>query len=119
MCSKPRLEKYMARVEYRAVKSEVDAQVAQGYSMKYIYSQLHDAGRITMGLTTFCDYIKGEGERQHSRKKKGVRLAAARSNSVPQSNPIRSDKPGPGPGSGGAGFSHNPNVDLKELGPGK
>jgi hypothetical protein len=112
MSTKAGLKKYMARVEYRAVQKEAEAMAVQGYCMKHIYDHLHGSGRVTMGLTTFCDYLKGEGERRHSRKKKGFKITPRPAAAVEPSGLARPDKKE-------SAFSHNPNVDLKELGPGK
>ena len=112
MSTKPSLGKYMARVEYRAVQKEAKEMAGQGYCMKHIYDHFHGSGRITMGLTTFCDYLKGEGERRHSRKKKGFKITPR---SAPSDEPISPARPAKNE----SAFSHNPNVDLKELGPGK
>ena len=110
--TKPKLNKYMARVEYRAVQKEAETMAEQGYCMKHIYDHFHDPGRITMGLTTFCDYLKGQGERRHSRKKKVFKPGPRSTPTTGPSGPARPDKRE-------SAFSHNPNVDLKELGPGK
>ena len=84
----------------------------QGYCMKHMYDHLHGSGRITMGLTTFCDYLKGEGERRHSRKKKVLKIGTRPAPAAGPTSPARTGK-------NESAFTHNPNVDLKELGPGK
>jgi len=58
-----------ARIEYLAVRSLVEEKRAEGYSIKLIYEELFGAGRVTMGYTSFCDYLRGKGERQHGAKK--------------------------------------------------
>jgi hypothetical protein len=54
-----------ARIEFRAVQALVEQRLAEGYSIKLIFEELAEAGRLTMGYTSFCDYIRGGGVRRH------------------------------------------------------
>ena len=66
---KPTNRPSYARIEYRAVKSLVEQKLAEGYSIKLIYEELVGSGCVTMGYTSFCDYIRGQGERRHGPQK--------------------------------------------------
>ena len=57
-----------ARVEYRAVQQEVTEKLAAGYSNIMIYEELAASGRLTVSYSAFCDYVRGEGNRSHSRR---------------------------------------------------
>ncbi len=65
--SEVRKRPYEARVEYRAVQGEVENKLAEGYSIRIVYEQLTVAGRLTIGYSSFCDYVRGKGERRHVR----------------------------------------------------
>ena len=58
-----------ARVQFFACREEVEALLAKGYSVRMIYEQMQEQGRITCSYSAFCDYVRGEGKRQHSAKK--------------------------------------------------
>lgn len=58
-----------ARVEYRAAQADIESGLEQGYSIKVIYEELLKAGRLTMAYKTFCDYVRGGGNRVHGKKK--------------------------------------------------
>ena len=57
-----------AKIEFIAVQDLVEQKRAEGYSIKLIYEALSKAGYISMGYTTFCDYLRGKGERLHGKK---------------------------------------------------
>ena len=57
-----------ARVQFFACREEVEALLAKGYSVRMVYEQMQEQGRITCSYSAFCDYVRGEGKRQHSRK---------------------------------------------------
>jgi hypothetical protein len=59
-----------ARIEYRACQKEVEEKLVAGYSNIMIYEELTAAGRLTVSYSAFCDYIRGEGQRIHSRRRK-------------------------------------------------
>ena len=61
-----------ARIEYRACQKEVEEKVAAGYSNIMIYEELAAAGRLTTSYSAFCDYARGEGQRIHSRRRRGT-----------------------------------------------
>jgi hypothetical protein len=54
-----------ARIEYRSVQPFVEQRLAEGYSIRLIFEELAETGRLTMGYTSFCDYIRGKGSRRH------------------------------------------------------
>gem|GEM_PF-1622486 len=70
---RPRKRHGQARIEYRACQKEVEEKVAEGYSNIMIYEALAAAGRLTVSYSAFCDYVRGEGQRLHSRRRKPVR----------------------------------------------
>ena len=59
-----------ARIEYRSVQPLVEQKLAEGYSIRLIFEELTETGRLTMTYTSFCDYIRGKGSRQHGAVKK-------------------------------------------------
>ncbi len=58
-----------ARVEYYACREEVESLLAQGYTARAIYEFLKGQDRYTCSYSAFCDYIRGQGERKHSKNK--------------------------------------------------
>ena len=103
--SSPKKANYYSRVEYRAVQKEVEEKLAAGFRIRQIYEELTQAGKITISYTSFCDYVRGQGERQHSRKKQ--RHAAVKQTI----EPARKVNQG--------AFHHEKMADLDELGPPK
>ncbi len=95
---------YNARVEYRAVQKEVEQKVADGYRAKAIHAALVKAGRLTISYTSFCDYLRGNGERSHGGKKKSSLAVVKKSPSRSESGTAKSSS-----------FVHDRNVDLSEL----
>ena len=80
-----------ARIEFRACKKEVEEKVAAGYSNIMIYEELAAAGKLTISYSAFCDYVRGERQRIHSRRKSALeRLRKNGSN-----RPKPAAKPGP------------------------
>ena len=59
---------YYARMEFATVKSDVEAMRQRGYSVKIMHEVLTGEGRLTMAYKTFCDYVRGGGQRLHGRK---------------------------------------------------
>ena len=89
-----------ARVQYRAVQPLVEQKLAEGYSIRLIYEELTGSGSLTMGYTSFCDYIRGKGVRQHGRKKPDPKQAPHLNKALPPSGsppnrPGRIDKSEP------------------------
>lgn len=71
-----------ARVEYYACREDVEAMIAQGYTARYVYDHMKKRGRVTCSYSAFCDYVRGGGKRQHSKKKSAVRQAPQRTGPV-------------------------------------
>ena len=84
-----------ARIEYRSVQATVEQKLAEGYSIKLIYEELTGAGLVTMGYTSFCDYIRGKGERRHSTKKDVHKRSQTQVPNKPASPQAASRKSGP------------------------
>ena len=61
-----------ARVEYRACKDDVEALLAKGYSYRMAWEEMQKQGRMQCSYSAFCDYVRGQGKRQHGRKKTGL-----------------------------------------------
>ena len=61
-----------ARIEFRACRKEVEEKLAAGYSSIMIYEELAAAGRLTVSYSAFCDYVRGEGRRIHSRRRRAA-----------------------------------------------
>lgn len=102
-----RKPKYMARVEYRQHQERIEKRLAEGYSQKLVYDELTRDGLLSMSYSAFCDYVRGGGQRLHSRPKKGRgKLPTARSSAAPTATakPDKSDH-----------FFHDKDVDLKDL----
>ena len=97
-----KMPKYMARVEYRSLQPEIEKRLAEGYCLRFVYDEMTGDGRLTMGYTTFCDYVRGGGQRLHSRKKPG------RLPSKPADRPAR-------PSNRLEPFVHDKDVDLNDL----
>lgn len=60
---------YSARVEYFACLEDVEAMLAKGYNVRNVYDHMKEQGRFACGYSAFCDYVRGNGRRLHSRKK--------------------------------------------------
>ena len=58
------------RVEYRACQPDVEVMLAKGYSIRMVYEHLKEEGRVSCSYSAFCDYVRGNGTRKHSRRKK-------------------------------------------------
>ena len=61
---------YTARAEYFACREDVETMLRQGYSIRLIYERMEEEQRITCSYSAFCDYVRGNGTRKHSRRKK-------------------------------------------------
>ena len=83
-----------ARIEYRTVQAMVEQKLAEGYSIKLIYEELTGAGLVTMGYTSFCDYIRGQGERRHGPKKAVSKQNQTQAPNKAASSPAASRKSG-------------------------
>lgn len=59
-----------ARVEYRACRQDVEAMLARGYSIRMVYEHMKEEGRVSCSYSAFCDYVRGNGVRKHSKRKK-------------------------------------------------
>ena len=105
---------YDARVEFRAVQAEVAKLMAEGYRIKAIFDRLSGERRITVCYTTFCDYIRGGGER--IRKKAQTWSQPASPAAQPSRSPAKSSKaPVVARLEKNAPFSHDKDVDIKDL----
>ncbi|MDL2259720.1 TraK family protein [Deltaproteobacteria bacterium OttesenSCG-928-K17] len=106
---KKKRSKYDARVEYRAVQSEVELLLDQGHSLKAVFEKMSQGGCLTVCYTTFCDYVRGGGKRlrKNDRHKKMIpqRLSArSRSGSA---NICKKAPEGP--------FVFDKDIDISEL----
>ena len=89
-----------ARVEYFACREDVEAMLAKGYTARMVYEHMQEQGRMTCSYSAFCDYVRGQGKRKHSKGKRRF--------------PLRPDTPGAT--STGKPFNYDPSsVNLKEL----
>lgn len=62
----------IGRVEYRAVQAQVEEQLTDGYSIKFVYRSLSNAGRLSMSYASFCDYVRGGGKRTQRKKNEPI-----------------------------------------------
>ena len=100
---------YTARVEYLAIKAEVDKMIAQGHRVKAIFEEMIRNGRITISYSTFCEYVRGGGRRSQ----KGEHRSQ---NNIRPSRPQRPlTRPGSKPHSLSAPFVYDKDVDISEL----
>lgn len=60
---------YTARAEYFACREDVESMLSKGYSIQMIYERMQEEDRVTCSYSAFCDYVRGNGKRLHSRKK--------------------------------------------------
>ena len=100
---------YTARVEYLAVKAEVDRMLDQGHRVKAIFEEMIRNGRITISYSTFCEYVRGGGRRPQKgerRSQNNNRLGR------PQRPPAR---PGSKTNSLSGPFVYDKDVDISEL----
>jgi hypothetical protein len=79
-----RLKKGFARIEFFAVRQEVENLLAAGYSIKLAYDNLKDNGKITMSYQAFYSNLKPgkksalkEGLASPSNRKSGVESGTA------------------------------------------
>lgn len=101
---------YTGRVEYRAVQAEVESRLAAGHRALPIYRELTGAGRLTISYSTFCAYVRGQGERKPGQKKLRQMKQTQRPDPRPALRPAAGD-------SKRQDFSHERMADLNELGP--
>lgn len=105
---------YDARVEFRAVQDEVVRLMAEGYRIKAIFDRLSGEGRLTVCYTTFCDYIRGGGER--IRKKAPAWNQLANQSVQSPRSPVKATRaPVVARLEKNAPFSHDKDVDIKDL----
>ena len=74
--TKPR-KFYTTRAEYFACREDVETMLRQGYSIRLIYERMEEEQRITCSYSAFCDYVRGNGKRLHSRNKGDPKAPAA------------------------------------------
>jgi hypothetical protein len=108
MPEKIRKRASLAKVAYRKVREEVERKLAEGFSLRIVYEDLTAAGRLDIGYSTFCDYVRGQGERLHKRPSKPTSAAPSRTPSRPAPKP-------PAPEEKPSAFIHDRHVDLKKL----
>lgn len=87
---------YSGRMEYRAVQSDVEAMRERGCSVKMIYEELVESGRLTIAYTTFCSYVCGGGELVHGKKKAAPKPPFNAGRTVPGQAPVapkKTDRP--------------------------
>lgn len=101
---------YSGRVEYRAVQAEVESKLAAGHRALPIYRELAGAGRLTISYSTFCAYVRGQGERKPGQKKLRQMKQTLRPDPRPALRPVAES-------SKRQDFSHERMADLDELGP--
>lgn len=57
---------------FLACHEDVEAMIANGYSVRLAYEAMKEQSRVTCGYSAFCDYVRGNGKRLHSNgKRKG------------------------------------------------
>ena len=67
-----------ARVEYIAHREEAETMFDKGYSVQMVYEHLRERHSITCSYSAFCDYVRGQGKRLHSRKQRTAQNNATR-----------------------------------------
>ena len=82
------------RVEYRACQPDVEVMLAKGYSIRMVYEHLKEEGRVSCSYSAFCDYVRGNGTRKHSRRKKPLPQANNRPLTERSAPNIAQVKPG-------------------------
>lgn len=102
--------RYTARVEYLAVKATVDQMLAQGHRVKSIFEEMTRTGRITISYTSFCDYVRGGGQR--FRKSEGHRKNPKRPTTPPRPPARVGSSPSIAPD---GPFVFDKDIDISEL----
>ena len=105
--------KYDGRVEYIAIQPEVELMLEQGHSCKAIFEEMSRKGRITISYGTFCDYVRGGGQRfrnseRHIRNRKPTGLTPGQSGQ-PRGGPAAPREAPPGP------FVFDKTIDVPKL----
>ena len=59
----------IARVEFLACREAIENLRNQGYTARAIHAHFTEKGYLTCSYSAFCDYLRGEGKRSHSKKK--------------------------------------------------
>jgi len=105
---------YDARVEFLAVQADVAKMMAEGHRIKAVFERLTMDGRITVSYTTFCDYVRGGGNRLRRADQRRGQTASATVQSAqpsvsapPRTVVARPEKKEP--------FFHDKDVDIKDL----
>ena len=81
---------YTARAEYYACREDVEAMLQQGYSIRMAYERMEEENRITCSYSAFCDYVRGNGKRLHSRQKETPKMPMSK---APLPTPKRTESP--------------------------
>lgn len=84
-----RLKKGLARIEFFAVRQEVEKLLAAGYSIKLAYDNLKDNGKITMSYQAFYRNLK-PGKKSAS--KEGLACPSSRKPGVENGTVVHHDK---------------------------
>lgn len=56
------LRPYQARVEFLALKEEVERKRRAGYSVRAIYEEFKNGGHLSMCYAAFCRYVRRLGD---------------------------------------------------------
>ena len=59
----------IARVEFLACRDAIEDLRDQGYTARAIHAHFTEKGYLTCSYSAFCDYLRGEGKRSHSKRK--------------------------------------------------
>jgi len=84
-----RLKKGFARIEFFAVRQEVEKLLAAGYSIKLAYDYLKDNGKITMSYQAFYRNLK-PGKKPGS--KEGLASLGSMKSAVENKTAVHHDK---------------------------
>lgn len=71
----PGLKNGMARVEFHAVKPDVDELLAKGHPIISVYRLLKDSGKISMCFGAFKRHLRGPRQKPAPKPKKGAEAA--------------------------------------------
>ncbi len=104
-------------VRFLAVREDVSAAVASGFTIKTIWTNMREAGRIDFSYHTFLRYVKRHvrtPSRQSGASADRPKPASPVNDrkAVTQTDPATSKSPGPEPS---RGFTFNPFVKLEDL----
>ena len=102
-----------ARVEFLAVREDVQRFLAEGHSLRAIYDFYKEKGTFTMRYQTFCKYVAGNVPTAGSRTKKTAFLTGAIPNPAPAVP--SAVKPGALPPERPSEAAHHPKAGPKIL----